>query len=105
MKTNNYGIIMALLLAALTAGCNTPFSLSANVLGAATVTANFPNGIVVPAKVVPSAAVTQTKLLVPADSPAADQATATVHGAGGTSAVVPVEVAAVPTETLVVPAK
>jgi hypothetical protein len=101
-------ILKVLLLAALVlwafAGCSSapPGTYSAGFMGAQ-VQYSTP-GWSAPAKVVPSAAITTPALLVPADSPVANELTATVQG-NGTTTSVPIVVAPVAKAVLAVPAK
>ncbi len=96
----NMKILLSILFLSL-AGCATPFSLSAGGFGFNAV-ANFPNGIQVPVKVVPSAAVIAPVMQVPPDSLAARETTAVIQGNGKTTTV-PVVIAPVEKETLAVP--
>jgi hypothetical protein len=82
-------------------GCSTPFSLTGGFMGA-NVTANFPNGIQVPAKVVPTQSIQSPALLVPLTSSLANTES-TIVTDGKITATVPVVAAPVSIPTLAVP--
>jgi hypothetical protein len=94
---------LALLLFLSLAGCGTPFSVSGGFFGAS-VTANFPEGINVPAQVVADPDVTVPVLKVPANAPVTS-GTVPVTTANGTTTTIPVVVAPVAAPILAVPAK
>jgi hypothetical protein len=90
-------VLMALLLT----GCGTPFSVSGGFFGA-NVTANFPNGITVPAKVVPTASIQSPALLVPLNSGLANTESVSVTD-GNITSNVPIVPAPVAAPVLAVP--
>jgi hypothetical protein len=103
MKLCNCPLAWGALVGAFLCGCQTPFSVSGGFFGAS-VTANFPNGISTPARVVPSAGVVAPTLLVPETAPVSTGTVPVVTATGQTSSV-PVMVAPVNAPVLAVPAK
>lgn len=92
---------IALSLLLVLASCGTPFSVSGGFFGAS-VTANFPNGIVIPAKVTRSTSVLTPTLMVPKSAPVT-RGTVPVTTASGQTTNVPVSVAPVAAPVLVMP--